>query len=101
MTIGTWSVYKKKAKDISRRLRALDQDGGDKSAQTPSYGEQKSNDISVSRAESSYLVLLEGILNSLESIQHAGNLVEPPQIAQAASEIREPFSVVWMATPSS
>ena len=46
-------------------------------------------DSFVSRAESSYLVLLEGILNSSKIIQDAANLSGPPQTLQAASETRE------------
>lgn len=53
------------------------------------HGEEKSKETSVSRAESSYLILLEGILSNPKRIQVAANLSEPPQAIQAASETRD------------
>lgn len=43
----------------------------------------------MSRTETSYLILLEGILSSPESIQDAINLAEPPRAVQAASGTQE------------
>ena len=54
-----------------------------------SHGDSNANepvDISGSRAQSSYLILLEGPLNTPERIQQAASLPEPPQAIQAASE---------------
>lgn len=43
----------------------------------------------VSRADSAYLIKLEGILNTPKSIQDAANLSEPPPAVQAASETQD------------
>ena len=55
-----------------------------------SHGETKHIDTPASEANSSsYLVSLEGILNTPKSIQDAANLSEPPHTVQAASETRD------------
>ena len=55
-----------------------------------SHGETKHVDTSASQANSfSYLVLLEGILNTPKSIQDAAKLSEPPHTILAASETRD------------
>ena len=55
-----------------------------------SHGETKHVDTLPSQANSSsYLVLLEGILNTPKSVQDAANLPEPPHTVQAASETRD------------
>lgn len=54
-----------------------------------SHNEPKSIDASLSRAGSSYLILLDGILGTPKSIQAAANLPEPPRAVQAASETRD------------
>lgn len=53
------------------------------------HGEEKSKESSVSRARSSYLILLEGILSNPKSIQVAANLLESPQAINAISENRD------------
>lgn len=57
---------------------------GSQSALPPK--ESKPIDALVSRVESSYLILPEGILNTPRSIQDAANLSEPPRSVQAASD---------------
>ena len=52
-------------------------------------GNTESIDLPMSRAQSSYLILLEGVLNTPKSIQDAANLPEPPHTVQAASETRD------------
>ena len=55
-----------------------------------SHGETKHIDTPASQANpSSYLILLEGILNSPKSIKDAANLSEPPHTVQADSETRD------------
>ncbi len=54
-----------------------------------SHNEPKSTDASLSRDESSYLILLEGILGTPKSIQDAADLPEPPRAVQAASETQD------------
>lgn len=49
------------------------------------HGEEKSKESSVSQSESSYLVLLEGILSEPKTIQVAANLAEPAQAMKAVS----------------
>ena len=46
-------------------------------------------DASVSRANSAYLIKLEGILSTPKCIQDAANLLEPPPTIQAASESQD------------
>lgn len=56
---------------------------------TPSHGGPKSDrsvDNPVSQSHTSYLILLEGILSTPQSIQKAASLPEPPRTVQAASE---------------
>ena len=53
------------------------------------HGEEKSKETSASQAESSFLILLEGILSNPKRIQVAANLLEPPHAIQAASETRD------------
>jgi len=81
-----WDLVKsqKVAQGYSREAYEQSIKTGGQSA--PSHGEQKPIDTSVSRAESSYLILLEGILSTPKSIQDAASLSEPPQAVQAASE---------------
>ena len=55
-----------------------------------SHGETKYVDTPASQANSSsYLILLEGVLNTPKSIQDAANLPEPPHTVQADSETRD------------
>ena len=55
-----------------------------------SHGETKHVDTPSSQTNSSsYLILLEGILNTPKSIQDAANLSDPPHTVQAASETRD------------
>lgn len=56
---------------------------------TSSHSGPKSIDSSLSRVESSYLILLEGILSTPKSIQDAAKLSEPPRAVQAASETQD------------
>ena len=46
-------------------------------------------DLSGPRAHSSYLVLLDGVLNTPKSIQDAARLSEPPRTVQATSETQD------------
>lgn len=55
----------------------------------PSHHEPKPIIDSASRSQSSYLILLEGILNTPRSLQDAANLSEPPRAVPAASETRD------------
>lgn len=58
----------------------------------PSHSEPKSIeciDIPESRGQSSYLILLEGLLDTPKSIQDAANLSELPHTVQATSEASE------------
>lgn len=54
------------------------------------HGETKQVDIPASQANSSpYLILLEGILSTPNTIQDAANLSDPPPTIQAASETQD------------
>ena len=52
----------------------------------PFHGEPKPIQDSDSRARSSYLIRLEGVLNAPRSIQEAANLTSPPRIVHGTSE---------------
>ena len=54
-----------------------------------SHEQRKHVDTPASQSNPSYLVLLEGILNTPKSIQEAANLPEPIHTVQAASETRD------------
>lgn len=54
-----------------------------------SHSESKPIYTSVSRADSAYLIKLEGILSTPQSVQDAANLLEPPPTLQAASETQD------------
>ena len=58
----------------------------------PLHGEPESTQGSDSRAKSSYLIGLEGILGTLQSIQEAADLALPPRIVHATSEARNAAS---------
>ena len=53
---------------------------------TSTHSGPTSIDTSLPQVQSSYLILLEGILSTPKSIQDAANLSEPPRAVQAASE---------------
>lgn len=55
----------------------------------PSHGEPNVFDAAVSREDISYLILLEGILDTPKRLQDAANMPEPPQTFQADSETGE------------
>ncbi len=54
-----------------------------------SHNEPRSVDTSLSQVESTYLILLEGVLSTPKSIQDAAKLLEPPRAVQAASETQD------------
>ena len=54
-----------------------------------SHAESEPAETSVSRADSAYLVKLEGMLSTPKSIQDTANLSEPPPAVQAASETQD------------
>ena len=58
----------------------------------PFHDEPKSIQGSDSRAKSSYLIRLEGVLNTPQSIREAANLTSPPRIVHGTSEARDATS---------
>lgn len=84
-----WELVKteKEAQGFSRDAYDHGMKMGGQSAY--SHEQRKHVDTPASQSNPSYLVLLEGILNTPKSIQEAANLPEPIHTVQAASETRD------------